>query len=244
MTISSYKTLVSIIRRVTLRVVPPIGATVLRVDQVAIRRPLLFAFLDIEGPKPSVWEGPIFIHIPKAAGSSVLKCGVEFTRGHKPYSFYAHHKPDGIEMPFTFAIVRHPLSRYISAFYYLKKGGSNAHDSLWAERNIPSGADHNTFAHLMQSDPKLLQQLHFRPQTKMVVDRNGSVGPNRILKFENINTEWAFLAEEHGLRRDLPHTNENTVEQDDRPKSTEKCRAIIRSLYKEDFETFDYKIDS
>lgn len=241
---SGYKALVSIIRRGVLRVAPPIGARILRVDPDAIRRPLRFAFLDVEGPAPSVWEGPIFIHIPKAAGSSVLGCGVESTSGHKPYAFYARHKPDGVDMPFVFAIVRNPLHRFISAFYYLQKGGSNAHDRVWAERNIPSKVDHNAFAAHMKANPKLLRQMHFRPQYQMVADRNGRIGPDRILRFETLDEEWPLFAEEHGLLGDLPHRNANAVGKDTRPESTKDCRAIIRALYKEDFDLFGYEIDT
>lgn len=235
--------LVSLLRRGSMRVFPRIGGRLLRVDPDAIRRPLRHAFIRLEGPDPSVWEGPIFIHVPKAAGSSILYCGVKWTDGHQPYSFYVRHKPRYVPMPFTFAIVRHPLSRYISAFYYLKKGGKNAQDRFWANRHIPPDADHNSFSLLLQSDPKVGRQMHLRPQIDMLVDGEGRIGPDQLLCFELLAEEWPAFAKQHGLQRELPHANKTGVARSSLD-TTRECREIIQSFYREDFERLGYELDT
>ena len=64
----------------------------------------------------------LFIHIPKAAGTSVSVAlfGESQCHGHlmaKRYRFVNKKKFDAY---FKFTITRHPVSRFISAFNYLK----------------------------------------------------------------------------------------------------------------------------
>ena len=226
-------------KHVALEWVPVFGAKILRKDPDAIRRPLLHRIISIEGPAPSVWSGPIFIHIPKAAGTSILATGVQWCRGHQPYRFYERHLPKNIPMPFTFTVVRHPLDRYISAFYYLRAGGITAQDRSWSERNIPRGCDHNSFAEVLAQRPRLLKQMHLKPQVSALLSESGRVGPNEVLRLENLAEEWPRFAAEHGLRRELKCSNAHTQEV---PPTTSRCRAIVKSLYREDLSLLEYDI--
>jgi hypothetical protein len=196
-----------IFRKGAMRYAAPAIARVRGEEPEAMRLRMLFALLDIEGPDPAVWDGPICIHVPKAAGSSILSTGAHWTPGHKPLSFYLHHRPRGRAMPFTFAVVRHPMSRYVSAFLFLQGGGRNALDAEWARRNIPEGMDHNAFAAHLAERPELLRQMHLKPQAGMLKGTDGEIGVDRILRFERLAQDWPAFAVEHGLSPDLPRKN-------------------------------------
>lgn len=224
-------------RRVVLKWMPILLAKFLRMDPDAIRRPLLHKIIWFQGPDPLVWKGPIFIHVPKAAGTSILSTGVQWSRGHQPFRFYERHRPATIPMPFTFAVVRNPLDRYISAFYYLQGGGITGQDRLWSERNIPAGGDHNSFIDLLSNQPRLLKQMHFRPQITMLLNKRGEVGPDRILRWERLAEDWPEFAEQHGLRRELKWSNAGKRE---RPETTERCRNLVKKVYERDFREFGY----
>ena len=229
-----------LVRKVSVRYLAPVVAWMRGVDVVVVRRDILHAMLELEGPDQSVWKGPIFIHVPKAAGSSILSTGVKWTRGHKPLSFYLRHRPKGTAMPATFAVVRHPVDRYISAFYFLRGGGMNPHDAYWAARHIPPDMDHNTFAERLLERPEYLRQLHLQPQFPMLTDERGDIGVDRILRFETLDADWRIFAEEHGLVSELPEKNRGTQRQTARRPTTARCMEILRQVYGEDFTRLGY----
>jgi hypothetical protein len=229
-----------IFRKGAMRYAAPAIARVRGEEPEAMRLRMLFALLDIEGPDPAVWDGPICIHVPKAAGSSILSTGAHWTPGHKPLSFYLHHRPRGRAMPFTFAVVRHPMSRYVSAFLFLQGGGRNALDAEWARRNIPEGMDHNAFAAHLAERPELLRQMHLKPQAGMLKGTDGEIGVDRILRFERLAQDWPAFAVEHGLSPDLPRKNVAAAPGAPPPATTEACRTLIASIYREDFALLGY----
>jgi hypothetical protein len=206
----------------------------------ALRRSVELWQIDYDGPDPEVWHGPLFVHVPKAAGSSILGSGVTNTLGHKTLLFYCGHLPAGVEMPFSFAVVRAPLARFISAFYYLQSGGSNSMDAMWAKRNIPRGMDHNAFAEHMEQHSNVMRWMHFRPQSDFVCLDDGAIGVDRILKLETIQTEWREFALAHGLNPQLSHANAALESSGTRPETNQRCREIIARIYARDFAVLNY----
>lgn len=73
--------------------------------------------------RPCDEMGCIFVHIPKAAGTSVAH-GL-FGRGVGHKSIYEYRKIFGADFQeyFKFAVVRNPFSRVVSAYESLRRGG-------------------------------------------------------------------------------------------------------------------------
>jgi hypothetical protein len=191
---------------------------------------------DLLGPGDYVWKGPVFIHIPKAAGSSIGSTGARVTDGHKPYAYYERWAR-GRSMPFTFAVVRHPYDRFVSAFAYLARGGGNAMDAEWARRHLHP-EDPDAFAVERLPRREILGWLHFRPQSWFVLARDGTVGVDRILRFETLSGDWPTFAGEHGLRRELPG-----YKQSGRTPHVlgDAAKAVLQGVYAKDFELFGYE---
>ncbi len=96
--------------------------------------------------KPGILEtGVIFIHVPKAAGSSIkteIYGKPQF--GHRRIAeFYAYDRARTAAF-FKFAFVRNPWDRMLSAFTYLRQDKGN------------SGRDRQIVADLYAADLKLL----------------------------------------------------------------------------------------
>lgn len=194
------------------------------------------------GPKPAVWEAPaIFVHIPKAAGSSISHAGVGNTYGHQTLAFYHHWCPPGRAMPPTFAVVRNPFDRYISAFRYLHERRSTDLDALWSLRNGVFHHDLNSFATERLARVAARGAMHFRPQVDFTRLGDQPIAVDHLLRFETLATDWPPFAAAHGLKADLEQrrgaTRANTT-----PLTPAAC-AAIRTAYAEDFATFGYDPD-
>lgn len=191
-------------------------------------------------PLPSeTWQEPIFIHIPKAAGSSILRMPVYSTKGHKSLRYYEKRLPRGKKMPITFAVVRDPYTRLASAFYYLKKFTNKPYDKNWARKNILQYSDLNDFVLNALHRKSVLKWMHFKPQETFVSTQKGTIGVDYILRFERLRSDWSSFAEITGIPHHLPVTNV-TGSGKKVDELNDKSRSKIYSLYQNDFELFGY----
>lgn len=133
----------------------------------------------------------IFVHIPKTAGSLIEKSQL-FADARKNHAIGGHwsvtemkadlasRKLDGFT---TFALVRHPCERYISAYTYLKTGLGNLGDAKWARENI-GDYDMNEFAHQLGRTKHNLAK-HFELQSSQIFYVNGTAGIDLLLVYQS-----------------------------------------------------------
>ena len=116
----------------------------------------------------------VFMHIPKTGGASIgqlcASTGIAII-GHNirnpdyiSLAQYRRRHPD----IFSFAIVRNPWDRLVSAYHFLSHGGLNIHDSKDADRYVSHYHGFNEFVINAFKDDAILTQLHFRPQYKWI----------------------------------------------------------------------------
>jgi hypothetical protein len=73
---------------------------------------------------PDIVNGrPIFIHVPKNGGTSIKRCLYGDDPGHLTTRFYAFSAPELLDRSDSFAIIRDPVDRFMSAFDFLIRGG-------------------------------------------------------------------------------------------------------------------------
>ena len=89
----------------------------------------------------------VFIHIPKAAGTSLTRTLFDSPSRHLHYTEYQRTNPRKFQQYFKFTFVRNPYDRLFSAYTFLKKGGLNELDRCWAEQNLTSFPDFESFVH-------------------------------------------------------------------------------------------------
>jgi hypothetical protein len=141
---------------------------------------------------------------------------------------------------FSFTIVRNPYLRLHSAYYYLKDNGMNLIDEVWYDKYIKK---HPTFeSFVLNGLEKAITEgaQHFIPQYKYVTDESGKIIVKHIGKLENIEETLDILRSKVGSLA-LPRinvTNNNKI--DLQSIYSRKMLSIVNSLYKHDFEYFDY----
>jgi hypothetical protein len=89
----------------------------------------------------------IFIHVPRCAGTSVSSglFGRPSGTHINARMFQTVYSRGEWERYFKFAFVRSPWDRLLSAFRYLRKGGSIESDRTWARENLVPDEDFGDF---------------------------------------------------------------------------------------------------
>jgi hypothetical protein len=189
------------------------------------------------GPFPSEIKdtGYLFIHVPKAAGSSFSLALYGHSFGHHTLAEWQRNYPLSTAGLRAIAIIRDPVDRFISAFTYLKKGGMNAADTEYSRAVIGECVNPSEFAAALLTPAiqkkALTTGFHFRPQVEFVRDRSGSIAVDCLIPFERLDDAATRMADILGRPFHLPHVNKTDREDGN---VTAEARSIIERLYAAD----------
>lgn len=185
----------------------------------------------------------IFIHIPKAAGISIIRSLYNNEEpGHQTICKFMLLLPKkDFNNFYKFSIVRNPISRFTSAYYFLKAGGLKTDYDMSFKNDILSKyKDINDFTLNGCSDVNIMKWIHFKPQVHFLHNFDGKICLDFIGRFENLNKDFEIISKKvTGTSSILPKTNVGPS--DPRlPLSTAALQKIHR-LYAADFEELGYK---
>ncbi|KAL3775027.1 hypothetical protein HJC23_002694 [Cyclotella cryptica] len=191
----------------------------------------------------------VYIHVPKTGGSTFERSTLfadanahHPVGGHLPVEDVMRNAEErGIDGFLTVAHIRHPCSRFISAFEYMKSDKGALGDQSWARKNIGS-LSIDEFVLKVQNDPSILSKVHFRPMVSFLFYRDGSFGIDQVICQERWNAGLRRLASK--MKTPLPdklfstHVNEN-------PHNACKdlkveTRLVIEQVYRMDYCVFGY----
>jgi len=185
----------------------------------------------------------VFIHIPKAAGTSLTRTLFDSPSRHLHYTEYECANPRKFRNYFKFTFVRNPYDRLFSAYTFLKKGGLNELDRCWAEQNLASFPDFESFVHGWVTPENIWSWVHFKPQHFWIYDASLNLKVDFVGRFERMDADVAVVQERLGLPvAPLPKINVTNRPRTDEDPYTAKMRAIVREVYRADFELFDYEL--
>ncbi|EEC4842051.1 sulfotransferase family protein [Campylobacter lari] len=190
----------------------------------------------------------IFIHVPKVAGSSIERVVYQTDRwlvGHVKARDYVKFDKNKFESYFSFGFVRNPYDRMVSAYHYLRSGGGNLVDETWAKENIYKYNSFEEFVLNLQNNDeriKILSWMHFVPQYKYLCDNDKNILVSFIGKFEKLDEDFKKILNFLNRKDSLVHVNKSKhcAYKDYYNYETYK---IIREIYKNDFEIFDYDLE-
>ena len=205
-------------------------------------------------------NGVVFLHIPKAAGTSVCSALYGGRVGHftlaevRRARRYARvrHLPG-------FTIVRDPLSRLLSSYRYASNGGGTeggmTPDPAYRSTKFRSFA---SFLEewLIEQDLHTLDRV-FWPQSDFlslengrdgeanagaaaVAQTNNGCGVDFIGKVEDMSRTQRWISEACGLQIDIPHRNQCRSSSSGRLSIDAGQRRMVETLYAADYERLGY----
>ncbi|WP_215482124.1 sulfotransferase family protein [Campylobacter coli] len=189
----------------------------------------------------------IFIHVPKVAGSSIERVIYETDKwlvGHVKASDYTKFDKDKFDSYFSFGFVRNPYDRVVSAYHYLKNDSPDPCDIKWGRLHINNLTFEEFILSLQDEEFKeeILSKNHFSFQYKYLCDKNMNILVNFIGKFEKLDNDFKKILNILRRKDSLVHINKSK-HLNYRDYYNSQTYKIIREIYRDDFEIFDYDLE-
>jgi hypothetical protein len=145
----------------------------------------------------------IFVHVPRAAGTSVVRAlyGSGCIR-HVSMRYYRAVHPRLAAQAQSFALLRDPIDRFLSAYNFVRRGGTPScrlSDAFAAQTaHIASVDDYLSF---LEGRRPLDLDFVMRPQSWFVCDRDGAVLVKRLFLYGEDQVQLAAFLRAYGVPR-------------------------------------------
>lgn len=194
--------------------------------------------------------GVVFIHVPKAAGTSLSEALYGRFLGHVRAVDVRRWAPRKVVSLPMAGVTRNPWDRLVSAYRFVRRGvgiGGQTPGAVWrsSQYNIPEFETFERFLTewLAKRNPRDLD-LIFQPQCDFVCDHNGNVVVDHLGRFEDLPETYAFLWPRSPDRPKVGLSNRSGSIIDFRTFYTRELAKLAGSIYSEDVASFGYSFDS
>ncbi|MDT9598891.1 sulfotransferase family 2 domain-containing protein [Sphingosinicella rhizophila] len=189
--------------------------------------------------------GIVFVHVPKAAGTSINLALYGRFVGHPHASDICRWAPSEVRALPLFSVVRNPWDRLVSAYRFVRRGVGigEARAGIWkSERyQVPEFRSFEIFVKdwLARRDIVRLDGV-FRPQWLFVCDSDRKPLPEHIGRLEDLAPTYDFIRQNLGAAPHFAHTNLSGEAVDYRKLYTPDLVRQVGDLYAEDISIFRY----
>lgn len=144
-------------------------------------------------PQQFLRDNFIFIHIPKAAGSSFLDRYLGYQLGHISYKEYLRYYPHFTKSAFSCAFVREPISRFVSAYNFIHTCRSWPYLEEYSELISSRSSSLDDLARNIHVHKEILNLAWFRPQHSYLSTRGSAISVTRVFKTEEFDQSIDWL---------------------------------------------------
>ena len=196
--------------------------------------------------RASLWReaGIVFVHIPKAAGTSINEALYGRFMGHPPASVIKRWAPgDVVKLP-SFAVTRNPWARLVSAYRFAKLG-------VGAEGIAGMRKPGDYAVHAFESFERFVREWLtvkdlidldgvFQPQWRFVCDDDKAVIVDHVGRLDDLQSTYAYIESLTGRRTQLRSINRSGPPVDYREFYTPQLVKLVGDIYRDDIRIFGY----
>ena len=196
----------------------------------------------------------LFIHVPKAAGSSLSSPAWNRGNGHDTVADFDHRIELSPDL-WVWAFVRNPFERIASAYEDCPEVFDDCPtfdsfiERIWNHRE---NLEEMTFARWAGNHRLGLPvgRIHFLPQELLLMDLRGRFRPDFVGRFEKLQADFDRIADYLGQTREtLPHKNSREGKHQRRFTplrdlyKSKTTRARVEEIYRRDLERWNYQLE-
>ncbi len=187
----------------------------------------------------------IFIHIPKNAGTSIIKSmGVENFYMDKTIEQYKEHYQDYWNDYIKFTSIRDPIDRFISAYKFARMDQSGWFSATGEEGlekhhhyDLCNSMNINEYTSYIYKNPKEFDRWII-PQTFIISNENKEIEIDYYVRYENLLEDLKKIGIEN-----IEKLNTSRIEDDKVIQLTRKSKNMLYEIYDIDYQNFSYKKD-
>lgn len=197
----------------------------------------------------------IFIHIPKAAGTSVSNALGLRESAHAHWVDFARFLgPRKMNRYFVFTFVRNPWARFFSLYNYARMERSHYHSNVTGESSLYG--PHLDFETLKDASLRDCAHLLFegrlrhdkqwnqwRPQVDWLRDDKGEIRVNYVGRVETLSKDMREIFATIGMSYSDPPKMNISNRADYREAYDDETAQLVAKYYAEDIEAFGYTFD-
>jgi hypothetical protein len=187
--------------------------------------------------------GCIFVHVPKAAGTTINHALYGRSLGHYPIGEIRRAFPGLVNRCFVFSVVRNPYARALSAYRFAKAGRTADMGIAHPEKyRIPAFETFSSFVldWLVHQDLERVDHV-FRPQHRYVCI-DGIIAVDNLYKLESLSEHIPAIEQRLGRALRLEPKNVVPGGDDFRLDFRENAiRDAVFGVYRKDFELLGYE---
>jgi hypothetical protein len=184
----------------------------------------------------------IFVHVPKAAGTSVSMVLYGRHLGHIKARDMQRYIGSDFQKLFKFAYLRNPWDRLYSTYHFVKQGGTSVVPVTNAKQyQVPEFSTFERFVYEWLADKDLMKLDYvFMPQSSFILDNDNKLIVDYIGYFERFNEGIAEINQKLGRDLKIPVVNEVKKAVGYRDAYNSQLRNFVGDLYKQDVEIGNY----
>lgn len=185
----------------------------------------------------------IFIHIPKNAGTSIMKAmGIENIFMDKTIEEYKENYDEYWDKYKKFTVVRDPVDRFVSAYKFarMKESGwfsATGEEGLEKHKHydLCNEMDINEYTTYLFKNSKQFNRWNV-PQTFIISNKNNEIEIDYYVRFENLQEDLSKIGIEN-----IQKLNSSKIEDDKVIQLSKKSKMKLYEIYDIDYYNFNYK---
>jgi chondroitin 4-sulfotransferase 11 len=197
-------------------------------------------------------KGVLFVHIPRTAGSSLVKIlfreldnfhTLSVNRRKENHKYLKDYSQKFRDNNYIFSFVRNPWDRVVSSFLHLNSNISNNEDIQDKIKYLENyNGNFTKFVKNAFNEEEIFNCVYFKPQNEWICDEEGKILVDFLGRYENLEEHISVLSRILKIELGSRFFGEGLFPKGNyRNYYNKKTKSIIERVYSKDIKIFNYE---